>query len=236
MQAVIMAGGFGSRLQPLTARMPKPMVPIIDRPILHCIVNRLKEGGVDEIAMTLGYMPERIKSYFGNGRNFGVSIRYFTETSPLGTAGGVKNAASFIKGPFVVISGDALTTIDIKDMYDKHIASGAAVTMAVKRVENPEGYGEVLLEDGVIVGFREKPSVYTSNIVNTGIYVMNKEVLDHIAEGRQDFSKDVFPKLTGKMRAYEGDFYWSDIGTLKSYYNANMDVVVSPEKFGFSFA
>lgn len=235
MKAVIMAGGFGSRLRPLTDKLPKPMMPIIDKPILHYTVDKLVSSGIKDIAMTLGYMPESIISYFGDGSQYGAHISYFIEDKPLGTAGGVKNASSFIDGTFLVISGDAFTTIDISEMHAYHIAKRAAVTMAVKEVDNPFGYGEVETdEEGKVLTFREKPKVYKSKLVNMGIYIMERQVLDLIPEGKYDFSSQLFPRLLGKIYSYKSDCYWSDIGTLHSYYATNMDVAIAPAKFGLA--
>ena len=235
MKAVIMAGGFGSRLRPLTDKLPKPMMPIIDKPILHYIVDRLVAGGIKDIAMTLGYMPESIISYFGDGSAYGAKIRYFIEDKPLGTAGGVKNASKFIDGPFLVMSGDAFTTIDINEMHAFHIARGAKVTMAVKTVDNPRGYGEVETDsNGKVLEFREKPKVYKTKLINMGIYIMEREVLDMIPRGKYDFSNDLFPRLLGDIYSYRSDCYWSDIGTLPSYYATNMDVAAAPAMFGYN--
>ena len=154
--AIILAGGRGMRLRPLTGNMPKPMVPILDKPVLQLIVSSLVRAGITRIAVTLGYLPERIISYFGDGSRLGAKISYFTESKPLGTAGALKNAESFINGTFVVMSGDALTDLNVKSMLDFHQSAGGEVTMAVKKVKDPRGMGEVILDgSGKIVRFRE---------------------------------------------------------------------------------
>lgn len=233
MKAVIMAGGRGTRLRPLTGSMPKPMVPILDKPVLALTVGALVRAGITDIAMTLGYMPERIINYFGNGSKLGARITYFTEEVPLGTSGGVKNAARFIDRPFIVMSGDALTDMDIAAFAKYHKDMSCLCTLAVKRVADPRGLGEVVLkEDGRIEQFREKPKTYISNMVNMGIYAMSEDILKYIPMGASDFSKDIFPKIIDDMRAYVANCYWSDIGTLIGYYSANIDAAKCPEKFG----
>lgn len=234
-QAIIMAGGKGTRLLPLTGSMPKPMVPILDKPVLQLIVSSLVRAGVTDIAMTLGYMPERIVSYFGNGRRLGAHITYFVEKTPLGTAGGVKAAEKFIKGTCVVMSGDALTTLSVADMLRSHARRPALCTMAVKKVKDPRGMGEVEPDGrGGVRAFREKPQIYKTGIVNMGIYVMEKRILDFIPPGVSDFSRDVFPAIVNRINLYQTNCYWSDIGTLTSYYRANMHAARRPELFGLN--
>lgn len=230
---MIMAGGRGTRLRPLTGSMPKPMVPILDKPVLALTVGALVRAGITDIAMTLGYMPERIINYFGNGSKLGARITYFTEEVPLGTSGGVKNAARFIDRPFIVMSGDALTDMDIAAFAKYHKYMSCLCTLAVKRVADPRGLGEVVLkEGGRIEQFREKPKTYISNMVNMGIYAMSEDILKYIPIGASDFSKDIFPKIIDDMRAYVANCYWSDIGTLIGYYSANIYAAKCPEKFG----
>ena len=221
------------RLRPLTGNMPKPMVPILDKPVLQLIVSSLVRAGITRIAVTLGYLPERIISYFGDGSRLGAKISYFTESKPLGTAGALKNAESFINGTFVVMSGDALTDMDIAAFAKYHKDMSCLCTLAVKRVADPRGLGEVVLkEGGRIEQFREKPKTYISNMVNMGIYAMSEDILKYIPIGASDFSKDIFPKIIDDIRAYVANCYWSDIGTLIGYYSANIDAAKCPEKFG----
>lgn len=182
--------------------------------------------------MTLGYMPEKIKQAFGDGHSFGMNITYFTEEEPLGTAGGVKNAEEFLDDDFLVISGDAFTDINLSELIDFHYLSGGIATIAAKRVKDPSLYGVMLTDsDGRITAFEEKPLHPVSNLVNTGIYVMNKELLRLIPQGFCDFSKHVFPLLLGRLYAKECDCYWSDIGTLQSYYAANYYVADNIRRF-----
>lgn len=235
MLAVIMAGGIGSRLRPLTDRIPKPMVKIIDKPVLQYTVEHLKKCGFDDIAMTLCYRPSVIMRHFKDGEGFGVRIRYFIEKDPLGTAGGVAAAVRNSEGPFLIVSGDAFTDIDYNELTEFHFKSKALVTVAVKEVANPSSFGVITADsDGRIVRFDEKPENPVSNTVNTGVYVMDKSVLDMVPENtKYDFAKDLFPRLSGRMFAMKTDCYWSDIGTLSSYYLTNNDVALDGKRFGF---
>lgn len=232
MKAVIMAGGEGSRLRPLTCNRPKPMVPIANRPVMEHIIELLKKYGINDIAVTLQYMPEIIKDYFGDGSEFGVNLKYFTEEVPLGTAGSVKNAEKFLNEPFIVISGDALTDIDLEKALAFHRSRGAVATLVLKRVESPIEYGVVVTDQaGKITRFLEKPSwgEVFSDTVNTGIYVLNPEILEYIEPNRMfDFSKDVFPVLLKEgqpMFGFVTEDYWCDIGDLDAYAGVHNDIL-----------
>jgi NDP-sugar pyrophosphorylase family protein len=234
MQAIIMAGGAGSRLRPLTNSIPKPMVPIIDKPVLELIVRHLKKYDVTDIAMTLGYKSEVIMETFGDGSRYGVDIRYFVEPKPLGTAGGVKNASSFLRGDFIVISGDAVTDIDISDMYRFHLEKEALITLACKEVDNPAGMGVIKADiDGKIMEFIEKPEHTAEKLVNTGIYIMGVKALELIPDGFYDFGRNLLPSMKEGLYAYETHSFWSDIGTLASYYLTNHYVASNPGMFDF---
>ena len=234
MRAVIMAGGVGSRLRPLTDRIPKPMVKIIDKPVLEYTVEQLARCGVKDIAMTLCYRPSVIIRHFGNGSAWGVNIEYFIEKTPLGTAGGVAAAAKGADGPVLVVSGDAFTDMDFSKLADFYLKSGALAAMAVKEVADPSAFGVVVSDkDGRVLRFEEKPLNPVSHTVNTGVYVMDKAALSMVPENtKYDFAKDLFPRLLGKLYAFETDCYWSDIGTLSSYYLTNNDVALNASKFG----
>ena len=233
MQAVIMAGGYGTRLKPLTNELPKPMVPIIDKPIINYIINTLKKYGITDIIVTLGYKPERIIDYLGDGSDLGVKVRYSVENIPLGTAGGVKKIADMIDGTFVVISGDALTNIELDSMMSHHMSHGKLMTMAVKEMDDVTGFGVVKCdEDGAVTSFIEKPKHSLDKLVNTGIYILEKKVLNYIPEGKYDFARDLFPAMMNNLSAYRMKGYWSDIGTLSSYYLTNNYVALNPEPFG----
>jgi len=232
MKAVIMAGGEGSRLRPLTCNRPKPMVPVLNRPMMTYIVELLKKHGITDIAVTLQYMPESIKDHFGNGGEHGVNMKYFIEETPLGTAGSVKNACEFLDDTFVVISGDALTDFDLGSAVRFHRQKGSLATLVLTRVDTPLEYGVVITEpSGSIRQFLEKPSwgEVFSDTVNTGIYILEPEVLSYIQKGQKfDFSKDLFPLLLKEERPLFGvtlEGYWCDIGNLQQYSQAHIDVL-----------
>ncbi len=230
MKAVIMAGGEGSRLRPLTCNRPKPMVPVLNRPMMAYIVELLERHGITDIAVTLQYLPEAVRDYFGSGAEYGVSMRYFVEETPLGTAGSVKNAAPFLDGTFLVISGDALTDFDLGRAIEFHRDRGALATLVLTRVATPLEYGVVITTPGGnITRFLEKPSwgEVFSDTVNTGIYILEPEVLEYIPGDRMfDFSKDLFPLLLKEGKPILGtvlEGYWCDIGNLQQYLQAHVD-------------
>ena len=208
MKAVVMAGGEGSRLRPLTIGRPKPMVPMVSKPVMGHILDLLKRQGITEVVITLHFMPEVIQSYFGDGSSMGMKIHYAIEETPLGTAGSVKNAQEFLDEPFLIISGDAVTDINLKQVIDFHEAKDAEATLTLYRVPNPLEYGVIITDpDGKITQFLEKPSwgEVISDTVNTGIYVIDPSVLDLIEEGvKTDWSQDVFPTLLESGRPLYG--------------------------------
>ena len=206
MKAVVMAGGEGTRLRPMTANQPKPLLPVVNQPIMEHVLRLLRRHGFTETVVTVQFLASLVRNYFGDGEEFGMSLSYATEETPLGTAGSVKNAEDALRDePFLVISGDALTDIDLTDMIAFHQDNGALVTIALKRVPDPLEFGIVIADDdGRIERFLEKPTwgQVFSDTVNTGIYVMEPEVLDHVAAGESvDWSGDVFPKLLADGRA-----------------------------------
>ena len=227
-----MAGGEGTRLRPLTSNQPKPMVPIVGKPCMEHILELLKQHGLEEVIVTVAFMPQAIRSYFGNGDTLGMSIEYSVEESPLGTAGSVRLASDRLDETFLVISGDALCDVDLTDLIRSHRARGAAVTIGLKSVENPLEFGIVVTdEERRIERFLEKPSwsQVFSDTINTGIYVLEPEVLRHIPTDRPfDFSKELFPLLLemGRpMYGYVFDDYWQDIGNLDQFRQANFDAL-----------
>jgi mannose-1-phosphate guanylyltransferase/phosphomannomutase len=232
MKAVVMAGGEGTRLRPLTSNQPKPMVPIVGKPCMEHIVELLRVHGFEDIVVTLAFMPQAIRGYFGAGESHGVSIRYSVEESPAGTAGSVKLAEDALEEPFLVISGDALSDIDLGELVRFHQEKEAVVTIGLKHVDNPLEFGIVVTDaDGRVERFLEKPSwgqVFTDTI-NTGIYVLDPEVLRHIPNDRPfDFSKELFPLLLEMGRpiyGYVAEGYWQDIGNLDQYRQANFDAL-----------
>ena len=225
-----MAGGKGTRLAPLTDHAPKPLMPILDKPILYYIIRLLKKHEITDISVTLGYMANSIVETFGDGRDLGVHLRYVIEKEPLGTAGSVKKAAADYREDFLVISGDSYTDFNLTALVDFHRSHGKMVTIAATRVKNPSEYGVMLLNNaGKVRTFIEKPKEPITDIVSTGIYVFRKEILKKIPDGFQDFARDVFPSISGQIYAKIMNGYWSDIGTLPSYYMTNY-LVVSPEE------
>lgn len=232
MQVIIMAGGEGSRLRPLTCGRPKPLVPVLNKPVMEHAINLLKKHGLTDIGVTLQYLPDEIKDYFGDGSEFGVSLKYFIEETPLGTAGSVKNAEDFLKETFMVISGDALTDFNLTQALTYHKEKQAMATLVLTRVEYPLEYGVVITgENGEIIRFLEKPSwgEVFSDTVNTGIYVLEPEVLTYFAKDTKfDFSQDLFPMLLKEGQPLFGCIlsgYWCDIGNLQQYQQAHFDIL-----------
>ena len=231
MKAVIMAGGFGTRLRPLTMNIPKPMVPVVNIPIMHRIVNLLKKYEITDIIALVYYYPDVIMNYFKDGKDFGVKISYVKAEADFGTAGSVRNAAELIGDEeFVVISGDVLTDVDISKAIDYHFDKKSKATIVITRVKNPLPYGIVIVKDtGEISRFLEKPSwgEVFSDTINTGIYILNPSVLEFVPYKQEfDFSKNLFPILLEKKLPFYGfitESYWRDIGTLTDYLEAHLD-------------
>ncbi|SDG72973.1 mannose-1-phosphate guanylyltransferase / phosphomannomutase [Sinosporangium album] len=232
-RAVVMAGGEGTRLRPMTANQPKPLLPVVNRPIMEHVLRLLKAHGLTETVVTVQFLAALVRTYFGDGEELGMSLHYATEEVPLGTAGSVRNAAAMLRDDrFLVISGDALTDIDLTDMIRFHREHGALVTIGLKRVPNPLEFGIVIVDErGRVQRFLEKPTwgQVFSDTVNTGIYVMEPEVLDEIAPGEAvDWSADVFPRLLTKgapLYGYIAEGYWEDVGTHESYLKAHADAL-----------
>ncbi|MEG1613232.1 MAG: nucleotidyltransferase family protein [Clostridia bacterium] len=233
MQAIILAGGVGSRLRPITNEIPKPMVNMINKPVLYFIIELLKKHNITDIGLTLNYKASAISDYFGDGADIGVKLSYFIEESPLGTAGSVKAAAENLDENFLVISGDAFTEINLTEFKREHMAHKSLATIAVKEVEDATGFGVVKVQNGIIIDFIEKPLNPTEKLVNTGIYMFKREILSKIPNGFYDFGRDLLPRLIGNMRAYVTDEYWSDIGTLKSYYTTNLYLADHMQNYDF---
>jgi mannose-1-phosphate guanylyltransferase/phosphomannomutase len=227
-----MAGGEGTRLRPLTANQPKPMLPMVNRPLAEHVVNLLRRHGFEDIVVTVAFLANHVRTYFGDGSEFGVRMVYATEETPLGTAGSVLNARDELDERFLVISGDVLTDIDLSAVVAFHEKQGSTVTLALKAMENPLEFGIVITgADGRIERFLEKPGwgdVF-SDTINTGIYVLEPEVFDWIPERRQvDFSGEVFPAMLAADRPMYGfvaDGYWEDVGTHDAYLSAHADIL-----------
>jgi mannose-1-phosphate guanylyltransferase/phosphomannomutase len=231
-KAVVMAGGEGTRLRPLTSNQPKPMVPIVGKPCMEHILDLLRRHGMNEVVVTLAFMPQAIRTYFGDGTTLEMDIDYSVEEQPLGTAGSVRLARERLDETFLVISGDALCDVDLTALLAAHREKGAAVTIGLKSVDNPLEFGIVVTdEDGRVERFLEKPSwgQVFSDTINTGIYVLEPEVLRHIPTDRPyDFSKELFPLLLEMGRPIYGhvlDGYWQDIGNLEQFRQANFDAL-----------
>ncbi len=224
MNAVILAGGFGSRLKPLTDSTPKPMLPIANVPMLDYVISHLHASGINDTVLTLGYYPEQITEWISGYS--GLRARHVVENVPLGTAGGVRAAMEELDDTFIVVSGDALENIDYAAMLKSHKASGKLITMAVTRVRDPRMFGLVeYAPDGTVTGFTEKPSdMGDGGIVNCGVYIISRAALKYVPYGEKyDFARDLFPRLVvlGQINAYFHDGFWSDIGSPQAYYEAN---------------
>ncbi len=242
-----MAGGEGTRLRPMTANQPKPLLPVVNRPIMEHVLRLLKRHGFDETVVTVQFLASLVRTYFGDGEELGMHLSYATEETPLGTAGSVRNASSALHDDaFLVISGDALTDIDLGELVRAHRSAGALVTACLTRVPDPLEFGIVIqTDDGRIERFLEKPTwgQVFSDTVNTGIYVMEPEVFAHVEPGRPvDWSGDVFPALLARgapLYGHVAEGYWEDIGSLDSYIRAQGDVLhrrVDVEVDGFEVA
>ncbi|KWX01362.1 mannose-1-phosphate guanyltransferase [Carbonactinospora thermoautotrophica] len=233
MKAVVMAGGEGTRLRPMTSSMPKPLLPVVNRPIMEHVLRHLKRHGFTETVVTVQFLASLVRNYFGDGEDLGMRLQYANEEMPLGTAGSVKNAESALKDDtFLVISGDALTDIDLTKLVEYHKRKGALVTVCLTRVPNPLEFGITIVDDeGRVERFLEKPTwgQVFSDTVNTGIYVMEPEIFDYVPAGEAvDWSGDVFPRLLqeGKpVYGYVAEGYWEDVGTHESYLKAQADVL-----------
>ena len=230
---MVLAAGKGTRLFPLTGEMPKPMAPVVDTPIIQHIFELLAGHGVSEAHANVHYLADALLADYGEEHRVdGMTVFLSREDELLGTAGGVKRLAGRFDETFVVVSGDALTDVDLTELMAFHNKKGALATLALRRVYDTSEFGVVELDgDGNILGFQEKPDPgeAISTLANTGIYVFEPEALKYVPEGTFfDFAKDVFPRLLEageKFVGYQGDFYWSDIGTLEAYRRAQFDVL-----------
>ncbi|NWG08792.1 MAG: NDP-sugar synthase [Nitrososphaerales archaeon] len=233
MKAVILAGGYGTRLWPITLTRPKPMLPLGGRPALYHIIGYLSNHGFEDITITTNYLREQIMDYFGDGSELGVKLTYTDEEFPLGTAGSVKNVANYLGDTFAVIQGDNITDIDLSKMLEVHRMKKAVATIALKEVEDPSLFGVAKLgpEDQVLF-FKEKPKIgeSPSNLINTGIYILEPEILELIPiKTEYDFAKDFFPELLSKKRmvyGFRAKGFWADIGHIKGYFRA-LDWILS---------
>jgi mannose-1-phosphate guanylyltransferase len=234
LKAVLLVGGLGTRLRPLTNERPKSIVPVLNKPVLEHTIAYLKHYGIRDIVITLNYLPEVIEEYFGDGTDFGVKLTYFMEEEPRGTAGAVKNAESYLDGPFFVLNGDIFTDLNLMDMLSFHRKRKATATIALTQVENPSAYGVVETTDkSRVKRFIEKPppGTETTNWINAGTYILEREVLDMVPPGcSYMFERGLFPQLlqTGRpVFGYQYKGYWLDMGTPAHYREINRDFMQS---------
>jgi NDP-sugar pyrophosphorylase family protein len=232
MKSVILAGGEGTRLRPLTLTVPKPVVPIVDRPLLEHQLDLLSSAGVSDVVFSVAYRPEKVQAIFGDGRRFGKRILYAVEESPLGTGGAVKNAEPNLDDLTVVLNGDILTDVDMKAVVAEHRASGASATLVLTPVANPAAFGLVETDpDGRVVRFTEKPdpSQITTDTINAGIYLLQTRTLSLIPPGRvHSIERGFFPALLARgdlVRAHVHRGYWIDVGTPSKYLQVHRDAL-----------
>ena len=228
-----MAGGKGTRLQPLTFIRPKPMIPLVNKPIVEHVMERLKHFHLNDLILTLNYLSNDIMSYFKDGSDKDLNIKYSVEKSPLGTAGSVKNAERYLNETFLVLSGDVVSDINFNKVLNFHKRKGALATLVLTEVPDPTHFGIAVLNDNhEITEYLEKPSSHEvfSNIANTGTYILEPEIFEYFDgfEDEVDFSKDIFPQLIenkAEIYGYVFDGYWNDIGRPETYLKATYDVL-----------
>lgn len=233
MKAILLAGGFGTRLRPLTLKTPKPIVPIFDRPFLSYQIDILKQlPEIDEVILSLNYQPDSIKAVIGSGQDFGLRIRYLVEPNPLGTGGAVKFAESYLDGTTVVFNGDVLTGIDLPEVLHLHRDRKASATIVLTPVDDPSAYGLVETDtNGNVIQFLEKPDPdeVSCDTINAGIYVLEPETFDRIPQDtKYSIEHGYFPSLVDTNEtfvAYIDDSYWLDIGTAEKYLQAHRDIM-----------
>lgn len=231
MQALILVGGEGTRLRPLTSTMPKPVVPLVDRPFITFMLEWLRSHGVDDVILSCGFMAEGMRRVLGDGTELGLRVRYLEEPKPLGTGGALKFAEELLAERFFMLNGDVLTDINLTAQLEQHEQSAARATLALIPVEDPSAYGLVRRNDDLSVReFVEKPGPeqIDTNLINAGAYIIERDVLDEMAPAGTNISieREVFPKLVGRgLFGYEADGYWLDIGTPDRYLQATYDIL-----------
>jgi NDP-sugar pyrophosphorylase family protein len=241
MQAVILAGGKGTRLRPFTLQQPKPLLPLLEVPFLEWIVQRCAAVGIHEVLISVGYLGNQIETALGDGSRWGLKIRYVVESKPLDTAGALVMARQYYRGePLLVFNADILTDLDLETLMNWHQQSKAAVTLTLTRVEDITAYGLVETDsEQRILSFREKPSAaeaaqITTNTINAGTYVLNPSIFESYPVGDPlSFERHVFPKVLQAglpMRSYVHEGYWRDLGTPASYYQGQLDILLGKMK------
>lgn len=232
MKALFLAGGMGTRLQPLTDKLPKPMVPIMNKPLLERTMFNLKKCGISEVVISTCYQPDYIKDYFGNGNKLNLKIEYIVEDSPMGTGGAIKKAEDYFKESFVVFNSDILSDIDLNKMIDFHKSKQALATIAVTEVQDPSMYGVIEYDsEGNITSFKEKPKPgeTLSKSINAGIYIFEPDIFKEIDANRAiSIEREIFPKILEKAQkigAYQSGSYWMDIGTIEKYKQTHKDIM-----------
>ncbi len=241
MKAVILVGGQGTRLRPLTVNVPKPMLPLVNVPFIEYIIRLLKSHGVDEVILSAGYLPAAFDAHLGDGDDLGVKLTYVTEEKPLGTGGAVKNVERFLDETFIVFNGDILTDLNISHLLEYHRKKKAVATLTLTSVDDPTAYGLVPIDNvGHVTEFLEKPSwdEVTTDLVNAGTYVLEPEVLQYIPAGENhSFERGLFPLLVEKGQTIIGfpsSAYWLDIGTPAKYLQAHRDILDGQMAMRFS--
>lgn len=230
MQALILVGGEGTRLRPLTSTVPKPVVPLVDRPFIAYMLEWLQRHGVDDVIMSCGFLATSVRNVLGDGSAYGLRLRFVEEPEPLGTGGALKYAEQFLEDRFLMLNGDTLTDIDLTAQIRQHEESGATGTLALVPVSDPSSYGLVRLnDDHTVKGFLEKPSPdqIDTNLISAGAYVLERSVLDLIPAGQNvSIEREVWPRLVGSgLHGFVADAYWMDIGTPQRYLQGTFDIL-----------
>jgi mannose-1-phosphate guanylyltransferase len=241
MKGVILAGGKGTRMRPLTYHTPKPMLPLVTRPFMEYFILRLKQYGINEIILSTGYLPDAFNKYFGNGKDFGVRLIYVTEEEPLGTCGAVKNVEKYLENEtFLVFNGDILTSINLKSMISFHKSKKSDITISLAPVEDPTAYGLVPVDkNSRVKEFLEKPSMeeINTNLINAGTYIIEPHIMGHVPQGENySFERELFPKvlkLGYNIYGFVYNGYWLDVGTPEKYMSAHYDILDKKIPFNF---
>lgn len=243
MKAVILAGGEGTRLRPITFLNPKPMLPLINRPFMENFVLWLKSHKIEDIIFSTGYLPEVFRNYFGDGSRFGVKFTYVVEKEPLDTCGGVKNVEEYLgNNSFMVFNGDILSSLDLTDMIAFHRKKKADITISLACVEDPTSYGLVPIDEkGKVIQFLEKPKhgEVSANLINAGVYIIGPHIMRLVPEGKKySFERELFPEVLDKgyrVFGYVSNYYWLDVGTPRKYLMAHWDVLYKKVSFKFPY-